>query len=194
MNTLQQIHDTIFATPILKQWFEEWLMETYEEDVEPYMYTDLDYLNDFLDEEEMGFVYDHNLDAIQVVNENYYAPLNDTNFIVSTFFNHLPHVFYHGTSDIFKDKILKDGLFPAPEKKAWQDSSPYVFLTTDFNGSKRYAQRAERTLGGNAMVLTIVRPLGGLMPDPDDAELSVAWEQWITSSVSPSLIVDVDMV
>ena len=192
MNTLQNIHDIIFSNATLKQWFEEWLTETYEEDVEPYMYTDLDYLDQFLDEEEMGFIYVHNLDAIEVVGENYYAPLDDTNFVVSTFFDHLPHVFYHGTSDIFKDKILKDGLFPAPQKKAWRDSSDYVFLTT--GGANLYAKRAERVFGGNAMVLTIVRPLGGLVADPDDTDLSVGWEQWITSHVPPQFIVEVDLV
>ena len=111
---------------------------------------------------------------------------------------------YHGTSSVFLDKILKEGLHPIPRggEKTFGDSSPYVFLTAAVGSGlfgqaasvSWYAERAVAVHGGDPVVLRLIVPFDELDWDPDDADLGTGKAQFIYlgGSIPPSWIREVD--
>lgn len=67
----------------------------------------------------------------------------------------LPEKLYHGTSDIYLEDILKNGLMINHEKKNSALSLPYIYLTSSIEMAKGFAQSVAYKKSGNPIIVEI---------------------------------------
>lgn len=80
---------------------------------------------------------------------------------------------YHGTSSVFLDSILTNGLLPNPGHKSWvgfQDlpSLGGVYISADENTAIEAAEAAAEIHGGEPIIITISVVTASGTPDEDD--------------------------
>ena len=67
----------------------------------------------------------------------------------------LPEKLYHGTSDIYLDSILKEGLKINHEDKNSMLSLPLIYLTTSLEMASDFAKSVSHRKKGNPIVIEI---------------------------------------
>lgn len=75
---------------------------------------------------------------------------------------------YHGTSTAAFWPIVTSGLSFDPSRKAWEGTSPGVFVAFDQNAADIYASRATQTFGGSPICFVLEVPYEWLDTDIDD--------------------------
>lgn len=66
-----------------------------------------------------------------------------------------PDKLYHGTSDIYLDSILTEGLMFKPDQKNSSISSDFVYLTSSLEMAKSFGNSVSYRKGGKAIVLEV---------------------------------------
>lgn len=112
---------------------------------------------------------------------------------------------YHGTSTKHLPHIRKEGLRTAAEHGRKQSNAGstaaryadpnHVYLTARATGeasAEFYAQAAARKTGGQPVILRVLVDGDDLERDPDDQDISSGRYQYVTDSVTPEQIMEVD--
>ena len=185
---LHHISTIIKSNQELNATYSSWLFDWCDGDRKEVQenYEDNGYLETFL-EEEFSITIEDQKNAITIDNPHY------TN-VYSKFFEHLPHLFYHGTTSSFVDDIKNQGLKPNQKtgNHSWPDSSNAVFLTIDrLDAYNIYATKAVQKYGGEPSIIEIALPLTSVTTDHDDADLSSGWKQFMIERINPQTIVDI---
>jgi hypothetical protein len=112
----------------------------------------------------------------------------------------MPVWLYHGTSSKQLPGIRRHGL-RIGDAKVDPAETPGVYLTARLGGggyhssdAQMYADRAARTLGGDPVVLRVLVPFDDLSWDSDDEDIATGAYQFVTDSVPPEQILEINGV